>query len=131
MAAISDDIRIDIKEALAEVVSLLEAFRMGLETTVAKATEKDISTSLLALGHFVARIDQVLGEIDELVDRLLAEGAGAEQAAANGEMAEAFAFYGDPANYEQVRGRPSKIARDAGAKARKLQELLAGEGAAQ
>lgn len=130
MPVISDDMRTDISEALNEAMILMEAIKIGLEMALDRSSERDVKSVIGALGRYIADISKVLDEIDALISRLLDESA-APEAPPQKEIADALKFYADPANYEQVRGRPSKVAKDGGAKARKLQELLAGNGAAQ
>jgi hypothetical protein len=126
MSPITEDTRTDIKEALTEVMFLMEAVRMGLELTMDKSSERDVKICIGALGRFIGEIDRVLGELEEVIESLTGDPEANSPDAAPA-IAEALGFYADPLNYQQVRGKPSRIARDGGAKARKLQELLAGD----
>lgn len=129
MPAINEDVRADIREALTEVIVLVETVRLGLETALEKSSEKDVRITISALSRYVRDTEAALQEMDELVERLLASGIGIAATRDEARFAEVIAFYADAANHEQIRGRQSKVARDAGAKARQLQEILTGEAA--
>lgn len=129
MPFIKEEVRADIRGALAEVIVLMEAMDIGLEMTLSKTSEDEVRISVSALARFRSDAEKAARELKDLLEKLLdtSEEASPEL---DDRIKEIIRFYADAANHEQKRGLPSKVARDAGAKARALQEALA-EGAAE
>ena len=128
MPFIKEEVRADIRGALDEVIVLMEALGIGLEMTLSKTSELEVRISVSALVRFRSEAEKAARELKDLLEKLLdtSEESAPEL---DDRIKDAIRFYADATNHEQRRGLPSKVAKDAGTKARAAQEaLVAGDG---
>ena len=129
----ASNLHIDVREAVTQCLSWMEAVKMALETYKARAADRKARIDLNALGKFIDEADDALRDLDALIEGLL---AGNVAPADDVETAvAALEFYADIRNYEPRKPQTtSVIAREKGKIARDALAMIrsgAGEGDAE
>ncbi len=119
-----NNLHIDVREAVTQCLSWMEAVKMALETIKARAADRKARIDLNALGKFVDEADDALRDLDALIDSLLAGNI------ADTEIETAIAaleFYADEANHRPQRPQASSaLSRDKGQIARDALAMIQG-----
>lgn len=120
----ASNLHIDVREAVTQCLSWMEAVKMALETIKARAADRKARIDLNALGKFVDEADDALRDLDALIDNLLDGNISAPEVET---AVAALEFYGDEANHRPQRPQAtSAMSRDKGQIARDALAMIQG-----
>ena len=139
MPNIANTLRIDIRDAVTQCLSWMEAVKLALETIKARAENRSAQIDLGALGKFIVEADGALHELDDLIAGLLDQdvsldnGKAAEIDAEHEATLRVLERYADPGFYRETKRKPvSEVMADGGAMARarldEIEALFGGDG---